>query len=562
MFKAAGVVALALAISAPSAVGVASAAEPQIATTVAVAASPTVVQEGGLVVAQATVKTTAGAVVKSGTVKFVVGDVFECQSVSATVNASGVASATVEMVTVEDGSINAYYQGDTTYAPSTASITVRVDPIIVPTSLGLTASAGYEPGRVLLKGDGEGPWHWSCGYYDQPSEGPVEFYEGTRLLGSGISSDWAGEPAELSVALSAGVHQVRAVFTPNPMYALASPQITGYTSSSSTALVTVAANAVSMTSELIRNPSFETGVASWASQNAKLASQARAGAPDGAAVGKVSRTAGTVYSLTDEQPTVIASTAGATFVAGASVAAASSSAVGKPVTLIVRERTPAGATVKETKAKTTLSNAFKRLGLAVKPSASGNTLGLRLEQGSAGTGNAFFADSLGLRHASQVFGAPGYVTTYQMGTPWTGLTSNAKRASAKNVPSAVDVPSMFAYLDGKGASSGTQSVKGVIYSSANGEPGALVASTAAVTVTAGRAAGYVELPFASPIRLAAGDYWFGLISSGTSGVARYLAQDQDAGLRTNLDTYSDGASKSFGTASSGPKAMLLHVVGG
>jgi hypothetical protein len=81
-------------------------------------------------------------------------------------------------------------------------------------------------------------------------------------------------------------------------------------------------------------------------------------------------------------------------------------------------------------------------------------------------------------------------------------------------------------------------------------------------ITAGRAPGWVNLNFATPVRLAPGAYWLGLHSGGTSGVGRYAAVSSTAALRFNADPYSDGSSTPFGTANTDAKRMSLHAIGG
>ncbi len=53
------------------------------------------------------------------------------------------------------------------------------------------------------------------------------------------------------------------------------------------------------------------------------------------------------------------------------------------------------------------------------------------------------------------------------------------------------------------------SVRGVIYADSNGKAGTLVGVTSSVTIKAGAAKAWVDLPFASPVSLAAGSYWLG-----------------------------------------------------
>src|SRR4051812_7656376 len=110
-------------------------------------------------------------------------------------------------------------------------------------------------------------------------------------------------------------------------------------------LGTAACFAPGPTGNLVRNPSFEVGTAGWASFNGDVSRMAAPfdGYGGGAYVAHVARRTGANYSLTDNagtaSPTVASTTAGATYIATASVRAASSTAVGKPVKITLRERT-------------------------------------------------------------------------------------------------------------------------------------------------------------------------------------------------------------------------------
>lgn len=150
----------------------------------------------------------------------------------------------------------------------------------------------------------------------------------------------------------------------------------------------------------IRNPSFEGDVAGWGAWRATMTRAALAGAPHGAAVARVSRSSGTSFSLDDAfagaQPTISATTAGVTYVAGAHVRAAASASAGKPLRLVLRERTPAGATVRETVSSVTLTSTFQRVAVAAEAAAPGNRLGLRLEHTGAVAGSVFEADQVTL----------------------------------------------------------------------------------------------------------------------------------------------------------------------
>jgi serine protease len=312
---------------------------------------------------------------------------------------------------------------------------------------------------------------------------------------------------------------------------------------------------------LVRNPSFEADTAGWGSTGT-LSRVAVAGAPDGGAVAKLAWRSGTAIALDDAlgsgTPSVASTAAGTTYVATASVAAAVGASVGKPVQIALRETTPAGALVKDTVVTRTLTSGWTRIGVSATASAAGNRLGLRLVQTGAAAGSAFLADLLTVRKAAALIGA----TT--PGTTWSALDPNVKRASAFTftAPARADVSGLRAYLDGRGATSGSQKVIGLLYADQGGEPGALVARTNEVTITAGRAAGWVVLNFAAPARVSAGKYWLGLHAAGTSAVARSASTSATGALRRNADAYGDGSTNPFGTATTDAKRLSIYALGG
>jgi hypothetical protein len=149
------------------------------------------------------------------------------------------------------------------------------------------------------------------------------------------------------------------------------------------------------------------------------------------------------------------------------------------------------------------------------------------------------------------------------GAVWTGLTPNAKRASRFSSTAAASVTSISAYVDGGAATSGSQPLRGVIYSDDAGDPGRPLATSSEVTILAGRAAGWVTLSLASPVSLAAGTYWLALHAGGSAKVGRYASTTVSAALRYDGagDLYSDGASNPFGSTNDDDKRISIYTVG-
>jgi hypothetical protein len=105
------------------------------------------------------------------------------------------------------------------------------------------------------------------------------------------------------------------------------------------------------------------------------------------------------------------------------VRAATTSAIGKPASLTIRERTTAGATVKVwASADLALTSSFKELRVAATP-APGNRLEIYVLQRQAVAGDAFFADALSLVATTSTTPPPPPPPTTLRGTGWTGSSS-------------------------------------------------------------------------------------------------------------------------------------------
>jgi PKD repeat protein len=202
------------------------------------------------------------------------------------------------------------------------------------------------------------------------------------LDGDGQYNEGTGATATRSFA-AAGTYTVRLRVTDNQ-------------GAQAVASQSVVVGAAGGAGNLVRNPSFETDLSGWGSWQGTLSRVALSGAPDGAWVARAARATGTSYTLDDGPDTVSATQAGALYSASVWAAAANAATVGKPLYLRVRERTPAGALVRQWEAQVALTTAFKRLSVSATAQAAGNTLDVRLSQDAAVSGNAFYADAFTL----------------------------------------------------------------------------------------------------------------------------------------------------------------------
>src|SRR5690606_36313098 len=143
---------------------------------------------------------------------------------------------------------------------------------------------------------------------------------------------------------------------------------------------------------LISNPSFETSLNGWIGWQAVLARESLGDAPDGNYAVKVSHSTGTSFTVNDQPANVSSTTAGQEYIASAWVKAASSSSVGKVVTLKLRERNSSNVTVQEwTSAPLNLTNSFQKLSVSGYAINNGDSLDVRISHGGAASGDAFYA---------------------------------------------------------------------------------------------------------------------------------------------------------------------------
>ena len=110
----------------------------------------------------------------------------------------------------------------------------------------------------------------------------------------------------------------------------------------------------------------------------------------------------------------------------------------------------------------------------------------------------------------------------------------------------MSVGKLSAYVAG-GAS--VSKLRGVIYADNGGQPGALVGVTPEVTIAAGRAAGWVDLTFTTPVSIGAGSFWLGYWYADSN--SRHYFVGQSGAERFVRAAYSSSSSPpaAFGAAS-------------
>jgi hypothetical protein len=163
---------------------------------------------------------------------------------------------------------------------------------------------------------------------------------------------------------------------------------------------------------------------------------------------------------------------------------------------------------------------------------------------------------------SQISATFGRIT--EAATPSGGLTADYKRASRFTLPTAGSITRLCAYLDGKGgagSASDYQPVNLALYTDDNGKPGSKVFEANGSFVQGGSAASWYCMagPLGFPLHpVAAGTYWIALQSGSPGGIARDFG-DGPANFYSNADSYSDGASASFGAGNAGSVTLSVYA---
>jgi PKD repeat protein len=177
---------------------------------------------------------------------------------------------------------------------------------------------------------------------------------------------------------------------------------------------------------------------------------------------------------------------------------------------------------------------------------------------NAGTFNAVL--KVTDNHGTSTTSAPVTIVATTGGTSTFGTTSpgtltdtatvNLKEVSKFTAPQAGSVIKLTGYVSGLGAGSGSQPVRGVIYADSGGNPGALLGVSNAVTITAGRAWGWVDFTFPAQVPIQAGSIWLGYIAGSTSELTQLRFQTAAGALRYNANSggYAAGPSNPFGSA--------------
>lgn len=150
-------------------------------------------------------------------------------------------------------------------------------------------------------------------------------------------------------------------------------------------------------------------------------------------------------------------------------------------------------------------------------------------------------------------GSPGYIAGE--------VTSDQKLVMRVTWPWQKNVSKVSIYLDGQGSGIGDQVARAVIYDAATN---ALVAVGDEVVVREGQKPGWVDFSFSAlkgKLALVPGDIFVGLHTGLAANTIRMSASGpHGGGGKFNLDSYADGPSSPFGTATAVNWDFALYVM--
>jgi hypothetical protein len=138
------------------------------------------------------------------------------------------------------------------------------------------------------------------------------------------------------------------------------------------------------------------------------------------------------------------------------------------------------------------------------------------------------------------------------------LLSNLKRVNKCVLPVNATVSQLTVYL-GHTSTKGQQVIKGIIYANSSGKPGALLGTSSQLTFTSENASGWYPLAFATPLKLAAGTYWIGMITGASQNVGAERYDKVTSAQAVNTNSYAAGPSNPFGSFKTNSEQMSLYA---
>jgi hypothetical protein len=137
------------------------------------------------------------------------------------------------------------------------------------------------------------------------------------------------------------------------------------------------------------------------------------------------------------------------------------------------------------------------------------------------------------------------------------FSENRKRVNSYTMSNPGLVSKLSIYLQPSGTE-GEQKLKGLIYSDSGGKPNALLGVSSERVYKTSEPGGWYGLTFPSPLSLAAGKYWIGIITGKAAGVAGYRFETVFGSREANENLYTE-PTKLFGTGTPEFERMSLYA---
>jgi len=138
------------------------------------------------------------------------------------------------------------------------------------------------------------------------------------------------------------------------------------------------------------------------------------------------------------------------------------------------------------------------------------------------------------------------------------FASERKRVNRYALTTAGAVTKLSVYL-APTSTSGSQVMKGLIYADTGTAPGALLGVSEQLTFKSTNVAGWYELVFSSPVNLAAGNYWIGVMTGATASVAGFRFDSVTGSRDYNANTFASGPTNPFGSPTTDAEQTSLYA---
>ena len=138
------------------------------------------------------------------------------------------------------------------------------------------------------------------------------------------------------------------------------------------------------------------------------------------------------------------------------------------------------------------------------------------------------------------------------------FASERKRVNRYALSTPGSVTKLSVYL-APTATSGQEALKGIIYADSAGAPGALLGVTEQLTFKSTNTAGWYGLALSSPLKLAAGNYWIGVMTGPTASVAGFRFDRVSGSRDYNANTFASGPTNPFGAVTTDSEQTSLYA---